>query len=400
MSSEGDDDKPPRALLICSACGKSGPPKTCSDCKVEFYCDIKCQKAYWKEHRPICRKIKKEIRTEKEHERIDTARATQILQDKQQISPVECAVCLEENTSNVPFMRLDCGHFFCYDCLFKYQLENMQGRTRLPSFGDCPMCRTKMPSMQALLQRRNHALNVLAKNASTKERRDEICVIALSELESILQVYPGLPLAWQGLGDTYTILEQHEQAIKAYIRLFNAKGCLGSAQTVDNLEEALKRAPADSIDIDALCQNSAAYAWPNWGPYLCVLTRSYIQNGDYGAARKVISLVDLWNKQCTTPVPGVDYNLAVLQAECCYHLGEYEQALKITEECNDLSVLQADLNKVRARCLKEMGEIEKAVHIMGLLYYCEAPWNETIANENLKLWREMNAEQNEMRNLS
>ena len=52
----------PQPVLKCAVCGKTGsgdkqekPLKSCSQCKSIFYCSVDCQRADWKEHKPICR---------------------------------------------------------------------------------------------------------------------------------------------------------------------------------------------------------------------------------------------------------------------------------------------------------------------------------------------------------
>ena len=133
MSSAASDDDtgstPPRTLLVCGACDKQGPRKTCSDCKMEFYCDRECQKAHRKAHRPFCVEMKEMMSADEEQ----IEKANQILQDKQQSSATECAVCLEENASRVAsFVRLDCCHFFCYGCIYKCQRQSCLQQTTTP----------------------------------------------------------------------------------------------------------------------------------------------------------------------------------------------------------------------------------------------------------------------------
>jgi len=47
-----------------SGCGKAGG-KQCSQCKSVFYCDEICQRKDWKEHRPFCKTIKKQLEEKK-----------------------------------------------------------------------------------------------------------------------------------------------------------------------------------------------------------------------------------------------------------------------------------------------------------------------------------------------
>lgn len=190
-------EEPPRALLACQACGKAGPPKTCSGCKAVFYCDRDCQIRDRMDHRTMCAGLKK-CRLQQEQE---IEKAKKLLQDKQEHAVTECAICLEENASSeASFVKLHCGHFFCYVCLYECQVQSLEKLAP----GSCPLCRQTLPPLSALLGERNSLFNLLAHNASTKEQRDEICSIASQELETIMQTHPGLLPALYCLGETCT----------------------------------------------------------------------------------------------------------------------------------------------------------------------------------------------------
>lgn len=125
-------EEPPRALLACQACGKAGPPKTCSGCKAVFYCDRDCQIRDRMDHRTMCAGLKK-CRLQQEQE---IEKAKKLLQDKQEHAVTECAICLEENASSeASFVKLHCGHFFCYVCLLRMSGPKPgEARSRLLSF--------------------------------------------------------------------------------------------------------------------------------------------------------------------------------------------------------------------------------------------------------------------------
>jgi len=100
-----------------------------------------------------------------------------------------------------------------------------------------------------------------------------------------------------------------------------------------------------------------------------------------------------WHPKLTYPA----YAGLVPKAECCYHAGEYEDGLESAQEAADLFDCQPGLSKMRALCMKELGDIEEAADAIGREYFYEQPWDKKVAGENLKLWRELDAERAEMR---
>lgn len=55
-----------RLSLICACCGKQGPVKNreyCSNCKITFYCDVKCASKDWRKHKKWCCKKTAEFLT-------------------------------------------------------------------------------------------------------------------------------------------------------------------------------------------------------------------------------------------------------------------------------------------------------------------------------------------------
>ena len=45
----------------CNACGKEGVKKKCSPCGLAYYCNKKCAKADWNEHKVICRQVRANV---------------------------------------------------------------------------------------------------------------------------------------------------------------------------------------------------------------------------------------------------------------------------------------------------------------------------------------------------
>ena len=45
--------------FICANCNGTQASNRCGGCKSVYYCNIKCQKAHWKQHKVLCKKQKK-----------------------------------------------------------------------------------------------------------------------------------------------------------------------------------------------------------------------------------------------------------------------------------------------------------------------------------------------------
>jgi hypothetical protein len=76
--------------MKCASCGTKSklPLKQCSRCQSDIYCDAKCQKAHWKEHRNKC----KDITTKRQVAQAETARI--LLQDPYQGTSYSLCMCI------------------------------------------------------------------------------------------------------------------------------------------------------------------------------------------------------------------------------------------------------------------------------------------------------------------
>ena len=138
--------------LECFNCGVDASDrsdlslKTCSRCKLVFYCSESCQRQHWKkgEHRRFCiavgdRKTYNGIADINATKPIEMG-PTSLSQPLSEgiVSSAECAVCLEPLNKSIN-CTLPCNHVFHHDCM-----------TGVQSFGlsqKCPLCRSSFPTL-------------------------------------------------------------------------------------------------------------------------------------------------------------------------------------------------------------------------------------------------------------
>lgn len=383
-------------LINCCECDKPGPPDRCSACNLVYYCGAVCQKSNWKEHRMNCKSFAPYIQTEKEKDREETMLANQILDDKQDAA-YKCSICSEDSSSSVLRM-IECGHVFCYTCIRKSQMRNFG---QIIDGSTCPICRTKTSFLEATLLSRSGALRTLAKACTSTEKRDKICTVALEEAASVLQVHPGTWSMWQAQGETYMAMEQYELAVESLHKAYNShmyhlSDDVSGDPSPTNFLKGLEHTPSALLDVGALSHSHTEF-FDGWGTQFCVvLSRAYIRNGNYQEARRLVDITNRINKPKVRYVQSderqMDYDLLVLRAECCYHLGEYDESLMLAREAQHRRSFQPGLAKLMAQCTKELGDIDEAADIMGRGFFNEEPWNDKVKRENLKTWRELDAE--------
>jgi len=132
---------------VCENCGSDGntnPLKTCSRCKLVYYCSKECQTIHWKKgHRKTCisindRQVNQQIQVTESAE--------------QEKGIIVCAICLspvQTNDYNAP-CTLPCEHTFHTNCITS--LRTHEGLSQV-----CPLCRTDLPPgpEQAFLEARS-----------------------------------------------------------------------------------------------------------------------------------------------------------------------------------------------------------------------------------------------------
>ena len=122
---------------VCAHClapeGQHGVVlRTCTRCKVTFYCGRACQTAHWRAgHKQFC--VTPEERTPQP---VSTS-STRIQPPEEDHQPSECAVCLDPLVSGSNLCTLPCTHTFhasCVEWLRSFGIQQV-----------CPMCRVELP---------------------------------------------------------------------------------------------------------------------------------------------------------------------------------------------------------------------------------------------------------------
>ena len=113
----------------CAHCERHEPTmSSCSRCGLVKYCGRDCQRAHWKEHKPLC--IPKADRIPKPVENTAGPPGTHLAASEGE----ECAICLDpllaEDGST---LTLPCGHVFHGSCV-----EGLRARGVAKV---CPLCR-------------------------------------------------------------------------------------------------------------------------------------------------------------------------------------------------------------------------------------------------------------------
>ena len=137
------------SLKDCANCGAPegtipGIPihKPCSECKITYYCSVRCQKQHWKVggHKKRCVALadRSVAKAEAEAEGAKAAKGRQAAVEERD-KDNECAICLEDldDPEFGPAQSLDCTHRFHRACVEELRKGGVQQA--------CPMCRAKLP---------------------------------------------------------------------------------------------------------------------------------------------------------------------------------------------------------------------------------------------------------------
>jgi TPR repeat protein len=151
--------------IVCSACGLPQTPtrsfnKFKCPCKSTRYCNTKCQKKHWKEHRAECKRLIAELKRKKKMNKKTTTTAHEVEEETDEAEEVgerkevedtkmteqnkekeeegdECPICLEILSKNATkFNRWTC----CGKGIHGHCLKDMES---MKMDGTCPFCRAK-----------------------------------------------------------------------------------------------------------------------------------------------------------------------------------------------------------------------------------------------------------------
>ena len=181
-----------RECIECDApfCYKKNPAKKCSRCCTSYYCDRKCQKKDWKEHKQKCDDVK-EVRN-----RIsglgndaDEYREREAMNAHCLICECECECECDQGLTALN----DCGHAFCVQCLHKWYSRNLPRKYSESDFMEqCPICQHKMElSVWEQISRRAYYYERLGdsfQNPLSKQDQRRFGRMALAENEKMIRI--------------------------------------------------------------------------------------------------------------------------------------------------------------------------------------------------------------------
>ena len=165
--------------LACAVCGARGTSektlKKCSVCKAVAYCSKECQKADWKNHKPVCRSINSTGDQQKSVARRIAAHAIP--------KTAECVICLEHD-SKLILLGCACrgdsgyGHLAC-----RIKAAKTKGVRDYRAWDTCPTCKQEYTGAM----RMGLARSLVAETGSLR-RDDDARLNAYHNLANTLKV--------------------------------------------------------------------------------------------------------------------------------------------------------------------------------------------------------------------
>ena len=118
----------------CAHCERHEPTlSSCSRCGLVKYCGRDCQRAHWKDHKPLC--IPKADRVPQP---VGSSQKPPGAQRPAKDDQEECAICLDPLAEDGSTLALPCGHAFHGSCV-----EGLRARGVAKV---CPLCRGELPT--------------------------------------------------------------------------------------------------------------------------------------------------------------------------------------------------------------------------------------------------------------
>ena len=309
-----------------------------------LYCNNskECQVQHWKQHKPLCTKLKIRIENWKEA-------SSNNLPDGTPLDTKEgpCAICLEETITNP--VDMPCGHAFCFACVGKYQQSTSK------SAGLCPYCRGEIPNVgvKAAERLRSYGNRARASSNGSKEQK-KYAKLALAEFESLIE-----------------LLDSEDKGM--YMSILYSKAMMTAR--IDQPEETVKIANEvlllnekhpGMLELEQVeqtkCYQAEAYValgkWEEAGKIYKTLYNTYLQSGGHNA----LVLMGL--------------------ARTKYELGKYDEAIEIGSVAIKEFRHHPGVHKYVAFAQKAKGNIDEAKKTISRAILYEEHWNKDNLQKN------------------
>jgi tetratricopeptide (TPR) repeat protein len=166
-----------RQCITCDGprCDQVAPSKSCSRCKIYYYCSRNCQKQHWNVHKEYCQII------------VDRKERNIFLEAEKKPANLECGICLEEHSDRRVLVP-GCNHGFCYPCLIEWRDIDDEESIDREDKTYCPLCRKHIEDgveNDVMCRAKLYGVRAARKGIGEQEKKEHLQV-AFAELGKVL----------------------------------------------------------------------------------------------------------------------------------------------------------------------------------------------------------------------
>ena len=375
-----------REHIECDGCGKPGPPKTCSRCKLVHYCSSNCQKSHWNVHKPDCQPIEA-MRAKL----LKSQLCCDAVPDEAADVKAECSICLEQATR--PVTVAGCKHVFCYACLRRHQ-EFTPLHLGMPA--KCPLCRAELPDVDIGIIERAQLIGSKALAAGiSDEARVRCCEEALAELQKILDSNPSDQRASILRAELLHIQGKHRAGIAAIDSVL--QGAQEFESTFANCEQMEERI-RERVEREAQGDMDEAQMGALEREMNEMMASSNALRGRVSATELVgihlkkgemLEALGEWTEafnvykaaivKITSPKEGTAAQQRMLMnacSRCLYHKGDYDNAIMVGCGAIDANRYYPGCHDYVARAQLAKGDVQAAIRTRSRAVLFETPWDD------------------------
>ena len=314
-----------------------------------------CQVQDWKQHKSVCRIIKKRYDLVKE-DRSNALPDSSVHHETIREGP--CAICLEEMIENP--VVLPCGHEFCFECIGEYQCSPKSDNP-----DSCPYCRGEIPNVVEKSLERNQMYSRRAMHSPKgSEERKKYAKLALAEYEN-----------------SEKVLNLETEAKEEFLvqSLFMKSNL---AAMSDQPEKTIK------FTNKTLSLNDKYPGYLDFDQMMAVRSdqaEAYSKLGGWKEAEKMYAVVFAEHMR-RKEIPNGNILAGMIRA--LYMRKEYDRAIDIGNMPRNRNT--PGIHKYLALSHKALGSIDEAKKIMHRAILYEEHWDKDNLEENKQLLRELN----------